>query len=79
MIHFVYRIGPLAVKVPPSNGEMMAMNTGNSKLPPDSLGQYFSRNLSAVLAVAGAQRETERDPDAPGPFSSVQMLSLIHI
>ncbi len=49
------------------------MNTGNSKLPPDSLGQYFGRNLSAVLAVAGAQRETERDPDAPGPFSSVQM------
>lgn len=49
------------------------MNTHNSQHPPVPLGQCFSRNLSAVLAVAGAQRETERNPDAPGPFSSVQM------
>jgi len=64
---------PSMDKVPPSNGEMMAMNIHSSQHPPVSLGQAFSRNLSAVLAVAGAQRETETDPEAPGAFSSVQM------
>ncbi|BBP58197.1 hypothetical protein [Pseudomonas sp. St316] len=38
-----------------------------------SLGQWFSRNLSSVLAVAGAQRETQHDADGPGPLSAVKI------
>lgn len=38
-----------------------------------SLGQWFSRNLSSVLAVAGALRETQHNADGPGPLSAVQI------
>lgn len=60
-------------KVPSSNCEMMAMNILTSQSTQFSLGQWFSRNLSAVIAVAGAQRETQRYADAPGPLSAVQI------
>ncbi|MFV3290647.1 XRE family transcriptional regulator [Pseudomonas sp. NY11955] len=38
-----------------------------------SLGQWFSRNLSSVLAVAGALRDTQHNADGPGPLSAVHI------
>jgi len=51
----------------------MAMNILTPQPIQVSLGQWFSRNLSSVLAVAGAQRETQHDADGPGPLSAVQI------
>ncbi|PKH84197.1 XRE family transcriptional regulator [Pseudomonas sp. Choline-02u-1] len=52
---------------------MMAMNTLTPQSTQLSLSQWFSRNLSAVIAVAGAQRETQRDALAPRPLSAVKI------
>lgn len=49
------------------------MNIHTSQHPSPSLGQCFSRNLSAVLAVAGALRESQRGVDGSAPFSAVKM------
>ncbi|MBA1210470.1 helix-turn-helix transcriptional regulator [Pseudomonas psychrotolerans] len=52
---------------------MMAMNTLTPQSTQFSLGQWFSRNLCAVIAVAGAQRETQRYANTPGPLTAVQI------
>ncbi|HHW1647737.1 TPA: helix-turn-helix domain-containing protein [Pseudomonas aeruginosa] len=40
--------------------------------PPMPLGRYFSENLSAVLAVAGKEREN-RSVGSPGPMTATQI------
>lgn len=45
------------------------MDINGSINPPKTIGQCFSENLTAVLAVAGKQR----DNGSPGPFSSVRV------